>query len=91
MHDSAVASVQPVLAAAVEDERLDRLLRPREEVLLDGARNAASSASARSSAPGATKRSTCISVSRAQIVTSTPSPSPPASSSACASADSETP
>ena len=47
--------------------------------------------SARASAPGSTKRSTWISKSRAQIVTSTPSPSPPAAASASATADSGVP
>ena len=41
--------------------------------------------------PAATNRSTWISKSRAQIVTSTPPPSPPAAASDCATADSETP
>ena len=85
MHDSAVASVSPRSRQALEHERLDRLLAPREEVLRErlDERRLERLARARS-APGATSRSTWISKSRAQIVTSTPSPSPPAASSAWA-------
>ena len=84
-------SVQPARPAEVEHVRLDRLARRGEySQRSSGGTNAASSASARASAPGSTTRSTWISKSRAQIVTSTPSPSPPASASARATADSLT-
>ena len=89
VHDSAVASVRP------RSRQQRRAPAPRSAprcarrgTARAARRSAASSASARASAPGATKRSTWISMSRAQIVTSTPSPSPPAASSACATADS---
>ena len=85
VHDSAVASVSPRSRHSVEHELLDRRLRrARRDTRSSGVDERAPRARRRApSAPGSTKRSTWISKSRAQIVTSTPSPSPPAAASAC--------
>ena len=83
---------QAARAREVEHDLGDRALVLAEEVPTEIVARARSPAPrARSSAPGSTTRSTWISNSRAQIVTSTPSPSPPASASACATADSGVP
>ena len=88
VHDSAVASVSPRSRHSFEHELLDRRLVRVKRYWSSDSTNRRSSSSARASAPGSTKRSTWISKSRAQIVTSTPSPSPPAAASAWATADS---
>ena len=80
---------QAALAAAVEHDLLDRpAVRASRGSGRAARASAASSARRRSSAAGSATRSTWISKSRAQIVTSSPSPSPPASWNACATCDS---
>ena len=92
MHDSAVPRVSPAPRHCSSTSSSHRALVAAEDVLLERLQEVAARARPRArSAPGSTTKSTWISKSRAQIVTSTPSPSPPASASAFATADSLTP
>ena len=91
VQDSAVASVsprsrqRPRTISAIERSSSPKRYWPSV------ARSESATRAPRSCAPGSTNRSTWISNSRAQIVTSTPSPSPPAAASASATADSGVP